>query len=151
MERKIQKSYVDKGFGFPVYLTNVPMVKVRGQWTPDIHYGKLADTLLLALAKKPARLTGNELRFIRTKFELTLKVFGLLFDVTHPAVMKWEKAGDQATQMSWSTEKDIRLFILERDADEASFLEAYQRLRTKAPEKTRRTIVDLAEFEPAIA
>ena len=36
MNTKIQKEYVDMGFGFPVYLQNVPMVKVRGVWTPKV-------------------------------------------------------------------------------------------------------------------
>ena len=30
MEKKIRKSFIDTGFGFPVHLVNVPMVKMRG-------------------------------------------------------------------------------------------------------------------------
>jgi len=35
-KRKIEKAYIYNGFGFPVVLHNVPMINVRGVWTPDI-------------------------------------------------------------------------------------------------------------------
>ena len=73
MERKIQKLFVDEGFGFPVKLVNVPMIKVRGHWTPDVNYKELSESLLRALACKPTRLSGNEVHFIRQHFSLTLQ------------------------------------------------------------------------------
>lgn len=112
METKIQKEFIDSGFGFDVRLSNVPMVKVRGEWTPKINYDDLARAILLELSHKKSRLTGNETRFVRTYFGMTLQKFAKRFCVTHVAVMKWEQAGSSPTSMSWATEKDIRLFIL---------------------------------------
>src|SRR3989338_5645317 len=106
METKIQKEFIDTGFGFPVRLRNVPMVKVRGDWTPKVNYNSLAQSVLDALAFKASRLTGNEIKFIRTHFEMTLQEFAKRFSVSHVAVLKWEKSKTQATAMSWSTEKD---------------------------------------------
>ena len=114
MDTKIQKEFTDTGFGFPVRLMNVPMMKVRGEWTPKIDYNELARLLAHALSHKPARLTGNEIRFVRNHFEMTLKEFAGRFCVTHVAVIKWEKSGNEATAMNWPTEKDIRLFILSK-------------------------------------
>ncbi len=114
MEQKIQKSFVDHGFGFPVILMNVPMIRIRGKWTPNINYNKLTDAVLRALCAKPARLTGNEVKFIRQHFEMTLQAFSARFSVSHVAVIKWEKKGDNPTAMNWATEKDIRLFVLSR-------------------------------------
>lgn len=114
MEAKIQKEFIDTGFGFPVCLMNVPMVKVRGHWTPKVNYNELATALLRALAHKESRLTGNEIKFIRTHFEMTLQEFAKRFCVTHVAVMKWERSKNHATVMNWTTEKDIRLFVLTR-------------------------------------
>ncbi len=114
METKVQKEFIDTGFGFPVCLTNVPMVKVRGHWTPKVNYNDLATALLRALAHKESRLTGSEIKFIRTHFEMTLQEFAKRFCVTHVAVMKWEKSKDHATVMNWTTEKDIRMFVLTR-------------------------------------
>ena len=114
MEKKIQKRFVYSGFGFPVVLLDVKMGKVRGAWTPVVDYNKLQKDVVEALAYKPVRLTGNEIHFIRSYFGMTLAEFGDRFSVSHPAVIKWENAGDEATAMKWAVEKDIRLFILDR-------------------------------------
>ena len=110
---KLQRSSLT-GFGFAVKSLNVPMIKVRGVWTPNIRYKELSITLLHALSHKTSRLTGNQVRFIRTYFEMTLEAFAKRFCVSHVAVLKWEKAGNKATAMGWSTEKDIRLFVVSR-------------------------------------
>lgn len=112
MKTKIQKEFLDTGFGFSVRLLNVPMVKVRGEWTPKINYNKLARMVLHELSHKASRLTGDEVRFIRTYFEMTLQKFAKRFSVSHAAVLKWEKSEAVSTAMSWATEKDLRLFIL---------------------------------------
>ncbi|KXK07126.1 MAG: hypothetical protein UZ03_NOB001000321 [Nitrospira sp. OLB3] len=117
METAIQKEFIDTGFGFPIHLINVPMVKVRGTWTPHINFNELAHVVLRALPRKASRLTGNEIKFIRTHFEMPLQTFAKRFCVTHVAVLKWEKAKNQPTAMSWTTEKDIRLFVLSKLAE----------------------------------
>jgi hypothetical protein len=122
MQTKVQKRFVDTGFGFPITLLNVPMVKAHGIWTPKIDYNELALVVLRALAHKESRLTGSEIRFIRTYFELTLQTFAKRFCVTHVAALKWEKAHTELTAMSWTTEKDIRLFILSKLAARADEL-----------------------------
>jgi transcriptional regulator with XRE-family HTH domain len=114
MKTKTQKTFLDKGFGFPVRLHNVQMVQVRGVWTPNINYHDLARAVLLALSRKASRLTGREVRFIRTHFEMTLQAFARRFCVSHVAVLKWERAGDKPTMTGWTTEKDLRLFVLSR-------------------------------------
>lgn len=112
MERKIKRVHVDHGFGFPVKLLNVSMVKIRGEWTPEINYNLLAEIVLRELCEKDGRLTGNEIRFIRQHFEMTLQQFAKRFGVTHPGVLKWETLKNKPTGMNWATEKDIRLFAL---------------------------------------
>jgi DNA-binding transcriptional regulator YiaG len=122
METKIQKEFIDTGFGFPIRLLNVQMIKVRGAWTAKVNYNELAKVVLHALAHKPSRLTGNEIKFIRTHFEMTLQAFGKRFYVSHVGVMKWEKAKNQSTAVNWTTEKDIRLFVLTKLAAKADEL-----------------------------
>jgi DNA-binding XRE family transcriptional regulator len=114
MNHKIKRVHIDRGFGFPVKLVNVPMVKVRGEWTPAINYNLLAEVVLKELCEKDSNLTGEEVRFIRQHFEMTLQQFAKRFGVTHPAVMKWERMKNKPTGASWSTEKDIRLFVLNK-------------------------------------
>ena len=109
---------------------NVPMIKVRGHWTPKVNYNELATVVLRALAHKESRLTGNEIKFIRTHFEMTLQEFAKRFCVSHVGVMKWEKTKNHATAMNWMTEKDIRLFVLTRLAAKAKeFAKLYEELQ----------------------
>lgn len=139
MKRRIEKKYTDYGFGFPVVLHNVPMVQVFGTWTPEINYQQLRHNVLLFLIRKPARLTGTEVRFIRHSFDLTLQEFGERFDVRHSTVLKWEKAKEEPTRMNWSTEKDIRLFVADRilsaDKSAEEFFSLYRDLCHKKEDR----------------
>ncbi len=112
--QKIQKRFVDKEFGFPVILRNVPLVKARGVWTPHVDYNHLSERVVNALARKKCRLSGNEIRFIRNHFTMTLQRFGKRFDVSHVAVLKWEHTRDDCPSIKWPVEKDMRLFILDQ-------------------------------------
>ncbi|HSX03639.1 MAG TPA: hypothetical protein VLG76_02815 [Rhabdochlamydiaceae bacterium] len=91
MRKKYAKKFVYEGLGFPVVLTNVRLVEKRGVCTPEIDYNKFQKHVLLALSLKTSPLTGNEIHFIRTYFEMTLENFGKQFGVTHVAVLNWEK------------------------------------------------------------
>lgn len=147
METKMQKEFIDTGFGFPVRILNVPMVKVRGHWTPKINYNGLADAVLFELAQQPSRLTGSEVKFIRHRFEMTLQEFGKRFDVSHVAVLKWEKAGNKPTAMSWPTEKDLRLFILDQLRKKPQDLAKLYRELSNLPSDVQTSIrVDASEI-----
>lgn len=113
METKRVKRFVYEGLGFSIVLLNVTLVKKRGIWTPAIDYTKLQKEVLLALSHKPSALTGNEVHFIRTYFEMTLEHFGRQFGVTHVAVLNWEKTRDKPAKINPTTELYIRLFVLE--------------------------------------
>ncbi len=100
------------GLGFPLELRNVDLVRFRDAWAPDVKLNELSSHAFLALATKPATLTGAEVRFVRQRMRLTLEGFAGRLRVTHQAVMKWERAGDEATGMIWGTEVALRLEIL---------------------------------------
>jgi len=145
MQKKIQKRFVYSGLGFPVVLINVTMGKVRGSWTPVVDYNKLQKDVIEALAHKPVRLTGNEIHFIRSYFGMTLADFGERFSVSHPAVIKWENAGDEATSMKWAVEKDIRLFILDRLSSKPNAIgKLYRELHEEASRGSKPIEIHLA-------
>ena len=151
MKTKIQKQYIDNGCGFPVVLQNVKMVFVRGVWTPEIDYNLLHKSVLHALAHKSTRLTGNQIKFIRHSFNLTLVEFGEYFDVSHPAVLKWEAAGDDVPSIKWSLERDLRLFIVDRLEEVPTTLgELYRTLRSRAklPRSNKLTLAKTALISP---
>jgi DNA-binding XRE family transcriptional regulator len=127
MEIKKMKRFIYEGLGFPIVLLNVSLVKKRGVWTPAVNYNKLQREVLLALSHKPAMLTGNEVHFIRTYFEMTLESFGKCFGVTHAAVLTWEKFGNKPAKINPTTELCIRLFILEKlNMNNQIFREAFR-------------------------
>ena len=149
MEKKHRAQYIDHGFGFPIVLLDVNLVRVRGQWTPNLDYNELARRVLLELAQLQGRLSGDQVKFIRQHFELTLEKFAHRFDVTHPAVLKWEKAAEKPTGMSWSIEKDIRLFITrELGGSGKALLNLYKALESATPSRTVRVRL---EAEPLAA
>lgn len=134
LPRKRINEFTTHVFGFPVVLINVPMVLIHGEWTPDLDYNKLGHAVMLALAKKPARLTGDEIRYLRSAWAMTLQEFGARFSVRHSAVIKWERAADKPTSMDWATEKDIVLEILRRaGVKPATFASAYAELAKSRP------------------
>ena len=142
MDKKVQKSYIDYGFGFPVQILDAPLKKVRGEWCLNINFEKYEKAVLLALAMKPVRLSGSEIKFIRHHFEMDLKTFGKRFgDVAHSAVIKWEKCGDEPTSMNWSTEKDIRLAVVDK-MKPRKLRKVYEELEKTAPKKALRVKID---------
>ncbi|PKL79084.1 MAG: hypothetical protein CVV27_02365 [Candidatus Melainabacteria bacterium HGW-Melainabacteria-1] len=145
-EIRIQDEWLDTRYGFPIRLFNVPMVKVRGVWTPKIDYAKLTLRVLRELVEKASPLTGHELRFIRQSLEMTQTAFAERFSVTHPAVVKWEQKGEQPTRMSWSTEKDIRLAVCEH-ASATEFQALYRQLQTR-PDATPATELRITLDQP---
>ena len=98
MEKKIQKQYVYEGFGFPVVLKNVPMIKVRGRWTPDVNFNDLMTDVLKALAAHESRLTGSEVRFVRHYFEMTQQQLADKAGVTRQTIIAIE-AGKYAPSL----------------------------------------------------
>jgi len=150
--RTIQREFLLEAFGFPVMLLNVPMVKVEGEWTPDVNYNEIEEALFAALPSKPNRLTGNDLRFIRQHCAMTLKAFGAEFGKSHAAVKKWEDFADLPTTMDWCTEKDIRLFVQFRvNARARDFRALYRQLRQVADAAPSRVAFDFTKREVAIA
>jgi len=129
-----ERDYVDYGLGFPVIISRVKIARVGNESVPLIDFKALEEVVLEMLADKPTRLTGAELRFIRLHFDLTLADFGAWFGVSHAAVIKWEKKGVRPTGMAWSTEKDVRLFILNMlEKSPREFLALYKELAGQRP------------------
>ncbi|HFN0434705.1 hypothetical protein SC867_09075 [Legionella pneumophila serogroup 2] len=66
------------------------------------------------MAIQEERLTGNQVKFIRTYFSMSLSEFGkTVVHESHTAVSEWEKCGDEITNMNENTEQVLRLYIIE--------------------------------------
>jgi DNA-binding transcriptional regulator YiaG len=143
-QTKTQKKHIDYSLGFPVVLLNAPMIKVRNQWALKINYNDYQEIVLNLLAYKPAKLTGNEVQFVRKHFQMTMRAFAQRFSIKHSAVIKWEKKQDKATKMAWTTEKDLRLFILDELSKRATELyKLYTILKEEVQETAQPIKIDL--------
>ena len=128
-ETKIQQRFTYHGAGYEVVLHHVPMIKLGREWALNINPSLIDRLIFEDLPRHPSRLTGNQVRFVRAYTGMTLKAFAERFGVSHPAVKKWENAADGPTNMSWSTEKDIRLFVLmQSNAKAQEFQACYTKL-----------------------
>lgn len=130
MRTKIEKSYVYEGLGFPVHLTNVPMIVIRGEFTLNIDFNKLQKAVLMHLSHKKSPLTGSEIKFIRKYFSLTTAAFGNLFGYSHSAILKWENHENSIARIAPTTEIYLRLYILDfLQKDALDFKELYHEIR----------------------
>lgn len=143
---KKRKKVILEVLGFPIELRDVPLRKALGEWMLDIDYNKLQEAVALTLAADPARLTGNHIKFLRKYLDMTRVKFAEFLGVTQPCVTKWEQFGNKATNMSRSTEKDIKLKVLSeskiRPKEFALSYKALSGARPKAPRPGLRMSID---------
>lgn len=114
MNKKIVKNYTYTGLGFPVELHNVEMIEIEGEFQPKIDVRKVATAAMKSLISQKERLTGNQIKFIRTYFSMTLREFAKVVNESHMAVKKWEDFGDDATNMDRNIEIMLRLHIFDQ-------------------------------------
>ena len=111
MSKKIIKSYIYNGLGFPVELHNVEMVMFHGESHPKIDVRKVSDFAIKSLVSQKSRLTGNQIKFIRTYFSMSLREFAKIANESHMAVKKWEDFKNDPTNMDKNIEIMLRLHI----------------------------------------
>ncbi len=72
-ETKIVKHFTYEGLGFPIELQQVEMRKIDNEWHPKIDVRKVAHSAMASLVSQKERLTGNQIKFIRSYFSMTLR------------------------------------------------------------------------------
>ena len=111
MNKKIIKKYIYDGLGFPIELYHVEMVMLDGEFHPKIDVRKIADSAIKALVMQPSRLTGNQIKFVRTYLSMSLRDFSEIVNESHMAVKKWEDFKNKPTTMDRNIEILLRLHI----------------------------------------
>jgi DNA-binding transcriptional regulator YiaG len=111
MSNKIVKNYIYDGLGFPIELHNVEVVEFKGELQPKIDVRKVADSAMKSLVLQKSRLTGNQIKFIRKYFSMSLRDFSKIVNESHMAIKKWEDFNDEATNMDRNIEIMLRLHI----------------------------------------
>lgn len=111
MANKILDTYLYTGLGFPFELHHVEMISLHGEHIPKIDVRKAADLAIKSLVLQKTRLTGAQIKFIRTYFSKSLREFAEIVNESHMAVKKWEDFKDKSTNMDLNIEILLRLFI----------------------------------------
>jgi DNA-binding transcriptional regulator YiaG len=119
MNKKIVKKYIYKGLGFPIELHNVELIQFDGEFHPKIDVRKTADLAIKSFVTQKTRLTGNQIKFIRTYFSMSLRKFADLVNESHMAVKKWEAFKNDPTNMDRNIEIMLRLHIYDHIAVKA--------------------------------
>jgi DNA-binding transcriptional regulator YiaG len=121
---KKQKNYIYNGLGFPVLLREAEFKKIGGKWLLKVDVQKVSDEVIKALPTKPVGLTGAEIRFIRTYFDLSKRKFAEELNVSHTAVNKWEDSENEKAKIDPHVEITLRAFVkikLHQDNDFSNF------------------------------
>lgn len=115
MKTKTAKNYTYNGLGFPIKLQNITLMLIDDEWSPRIDIRKIAVNAIRELPYQKERLTGHQIKFIRTYFEMSLREFASqVVSESHNAVAKWERFGAEPTNMDENIESMLRLYIIDK-------------------------------------
>lgn len=123
MKQKI-KNYEWNGFGFPVIFDELPAVKLRGELVPDVDFQELAAPLIQFICTtQDSAFSGNQVKFIRMHFNMSLRDFAEFMGVTHQSVMRWEKKEKASAHMGAHVEFFMKVRILRKLHSKKALLE----------------------------
>lgn len=140
---KTQRNYLYNGLGFPILLSQAIFKKIGGKWLLKIDVKKISDEVIKALPGKPVGMTGAEIRFARTYFDLSKRKFAEELNVSHTAVNKWEDADQEKAKIDSHIEIMLRSFIKLKLNEEKDFHNFYRGLIDEA-----KKFSDTTKHEP---
>lgn len=111
---KVLETYTFTGFGFDVLLKNVVMKKAHGEEFPDINMNELKLLTAKALLRSQQRLTGNQLKFLRTFLKMSFDDVSKKILVASSTLRSWEGKGKEFTGLSLEQEKAFRIMAINR-------------------------------------
>ncbi|TXD35133.1 hypothetical protein FRC98_16820 [Lujinxingia vulgaris] len=121
MQTQTIERYETRALGFPLIIENIKLRRFRDDWVAEVDWTEISEVVMRALPRKPAPLTGNEIRFVRQQLQMTLKAFASFCEVSsHQAVMQWESRGDEPAKMGRATEILLRARLVARASPRAT-------------------------------
>ena len=82
---------------------------MTGTCRSTFNYKELQDLLFRALIRKPAKLSGAEVKFLRHHLEMTQSHFTKLLTIERSLVSRWQSKDLKATGMTMHAEVFLRL------------------------------------------
>ena len=111
---KIVGSYTFKGFGFDVILKNIAVKSVDGEEYPAINLNELKKSTAKALLKSKQRLTGNQIKFLRTYLKMSYDEVAREIHVAASTLRSWENKGADFTGLDVDHEKAFRIMAISK-------------------------------------
>ncbi len=96
------------GLGFPVVIVNPKFRLFEGEQILDVNPKALMEAVFALIPEKKGRITGAEVRFIRSYLNLTQEAFGKMIGVDHSSIAKWEAKKQLVTGMEIQVEFLLR-------------------------------------------
>src|SRR3990170_5827240 len=104
--------YVYEGLGFPVILEEIFFYKKRGEWLPNIDIELLGKIAFKGLIFKPAKLTGNEIRFIREYAGMPRSLIGRALELSSFEVEVLENTENSFVPFSDKNDSTFRVYFM---------------------------------------
>lgn len=99
--KEVVKEFIYEGFGFPVKLYNVILIKDRDYTYPLIALNDLMFKVATALIIRNEKLSGAKLKFLRKFCNKSLDDFAKILEVSKTTILNWEKESpDKALPLS---------------------------------------------------
>ncbi len=111
---KILSSYNFKGFGFDVILKNITVKKVDGEEYPAINLNEVKNTTAKALLTSKQRLTGYQIKFLRTYLRMSFDEVAEEIHVAASTLRSWENKGGEFTGFDVDHEKAFRIMAVNK-------------------------------------
>lgn len=111
---KIVDSYTFKGFGFDVILKNIVVKSVDGEEYPAINLNELKNTTAKALLRSKQRLTGHQIKFLRTYLKMSYDEVAGEIHVAASTLRSWENKGADFTGLDVDHEKAFRIMTINK-------------------------------------
>lgn len=89
--KEVCREYIYEGFGFPVKLHNVIIIKDRDYTYPLIALNDLMFKVSAALIIRNEKLSGAKLKFLRKFCNKSLDEFAKILEVSKTTILNWEK------------------------------------------------------------
>lgn len=135
MTIKREHDFEYAGAGFPVIISEVALEAFGDEWIVKVDFFALENLLAKELCVKTARLSGNEVRFLRQWLGFSMAELAEHFGYSAPAVHKWQQRKGRPAGMHWAAEAQLRLLVLDKlGTTPAAFRRAYRNLLKPLPE-----------------
>lgn len=109
---KTLKTYTFKGLGFDVLLKDVAIKSVDGKDYPDINMNELKTNTAKALLTSKQRLTGHQLKFLRTYLKMSFDEVAAKIHIPASTLRSWESKGASFTALDVDQEKAFRIMAV---------------------------------------